>query len=248
MHQSAPPVRRPLTLRARILRTPVVYSLIGGTLIVFLIQLLSQLTLGFDLVTALGAKDKAAIVAGQVWRLVTPLFIHGGLTHFLVNMYSLHAIGPPVERFFGPWRTLALYLLSGMAGVVLSLSFSPFRSVGASGAIFGMLGSLGVFLYANRLTFGQSGSVQLRQIILVALLNLGLGLSPGIDNWGHLGGLLFGGGLTWFGGPSLKAMYNEMTGRAYLVDRRPWRQAWPMILVGAFIIALLALLALAIPF
>jgi len=159
-------------------------------------------------------------------------------------MYSLYAIGPIVERFFGAGRTLTLYLLSGIAGVVLSLSFSPYPSVGASGAIFGLLGSLGAFLFANRSTFGQAGRIQLRQIILVALLNLGLGLSPGIDNWGHLGGLLFGTVFTWFIGPDLQFVRDELTDRVYLTDRRPWRKIWPAIMIGSVVLALFALTAI----
>ena len=231
-------------LGSRIQRTPVTYGLIAATALVFLGQLIGQSALGFDFVGLLGAKDNAAIAAGQLWRLVTPVFIHGGMAHFFINMYSLYAIGPVVERFFGAGRTLTLYLLSGIAGVVFSLSFSPYPSVGASGAIFGLLGSLGAFLYANRSTFGQAGRIQLRQIILVALLNLGLGLSPGIDNWGHLGGLLFGTGLTLFIGPDLQIVRNEYTDRVYLTDRRPQSKIWPAILIGSAVLALFAMTAI----
>jgi rhomboid protease GluP len=231
-------------LGSRIRRTPVTYGLIATTALVFLAQLIGQSALGFDFVGLFGAKDNAAIAAGQLWRLVTPVFIHGGLAHFFVNMYSLYAIGPVVERFFGAGRMLTLYLLSGIAGVVLSLSFSPYPSVGASGAIFGLLGSLGAFLFANRSTFGQAGRIQLRQIILVALLNLGLGLSPGIDNWGHLGGLLFGTVLAWFIGPNLQVVRDELTDRVYLTDRRPWRKIWPVILIGSVVLALFAMTAI----
>lgn len=244
--QVIPPRKESSALESRVRRTPVTYGLIATTALVFLGQLIGQSALGFDLVGSLGAKDNVAIAAGQLWRLITPVFIHGGLIHFFVNMYSLYAIGPFVERFFGAGRTLTLYLLSGIAGVVLSLSFSPYRSVGASGAIFGLLGSLGAFLYANRSTFGQAGRMQLRQIILVALLNLGLGLSPGIDNWGHLGGLLFGTGLAWFIGPSLQVVRDELTDRVYLTDRRPWRVTWPAILISSAGLALFAIMAILI--
>ena len=221
-----------------------IYGLITATALVFLGQLIGQSALGYDLVGSLGAKDNTAIAAGELWRLITPVFIHGGMAHFFVNMYSLYAVGPVVERFFGAGRTLTLYLLSGIAGVVLSLSFSPHPSVGASGAIFGLLGSLGAFLYANRTTFGQAGRMQLRHIILVALLNLGLGLSPGIDNWGHLGGLLFGAILAWFISPSLQVVRDEITERVYLRDRRPWRKTWPAILIGSVTLVLLAVTAI----
>ncbi len=238
--EGSPSPRQRVALRRRVNRAPVTYRLIGVTLAVFLLQLGSQAILGFDLVATLGAKDNRAIAAGQIWRFFTPVFIHGGVLHFFVNMYSLHAIGPAVEIFFGAWRTLALYLLSGIAGVVLSIGFSPYRSVGASGAIFGLLGALGALLYSNRSAFGQHGAMQLRQIILVALLNLGLGLSPGIDNWGHLGGLLYGGGLAWFVSPDYQVTRDELTGKITLLDQRPWTKAWRLVILGAIVIVLLA--------
>jgi rhomboid protease GluP len=192
---------------------------------------------------ALGAKVSSAIAQGQAWRVITPVFIHAGAGHVFINMYSLYAIGPAVERFFGRPRTLAIYLLSGAAGVLLSLAFSPHVSVGASGAIFGLLGALGVLLYRNRPIFGSMGSRQLQQIVLVALFNLALGLSPGIDNWGHLGGLIYGSGLAWVASPLLEQVSGESE-RPHLVDRRPWEEARPAVLLGAALLAALALIAL----
>lgn len=219
------------------------FGLIGLTSLVFLLQLGSQSLLGYDLVLALGAKVNSLIAQGQIWRLVTPVFIHAGLTHFFINMYSLYAIGPAVERFFGRLRILGLYLLSGVAGVLLSLAFSPNASVGASGAIFGLLGALGALLYRNRMVFGEMGRRQLQQIVLVALFNLALGLSPGIDNWGHLGGLLYGAGLAWFAGPLLQVVQPEAE-RARLVDRRPWDEARSALLLGAALLIALSLAAI----
>jgi hypothetical protein len=86
--------------------------------------------------------------------------------------------------------------------------------------------------------------MQLRHIILVALLNLGFGLTPGIDNWGHLGGLLFGAILAWFISPNLEVVKDEYTERVYLTDRRPWRVTWPAILIGSIVLALLAMTAI----
>jgi rhomboid protease GluP len=213
------------------------------TLAVFALQVLSQALVGFDVVLALGAKVNAAIAQGEVWRLVTPIFIHAGLSHLFVNMYSLYAIGPTVERFFGRPRTLAVYLLSGIAGVLLSLALSPNPSVGASGAIFGLLGALGVLLYRNRPVFGSMGRRQLQQIVLVALFNLALGLSPGIDNWGHVGGLVYGAGLAWFAGPLLEVVAPE-TDHRRLVDHRPWEEARPALLLGAALLVALSLAAM----
>ncbi|HLC06102.1 MAG TPA: rhomboid family intramembrane serine protease [Anaerolineales bacterium] len=239
--------RPPQSLRHTIGRFPATYGLIGATLVVFLLQLASTQLLGVDLVLGLGAKINEAIAAGEIWRLLSPIFIHVGLIHFFVNMYSLYAIGPAVERFFEPQRMLVLYLLSGFGGVVMSMAFSANPSVGASGAIFGLLGALGMFLFRHRHTFGRAATFQFRQIVLVALLNLGLGLVPGIDNWGHVGGLIAGAGLTAVFGPNLEPVWGEES-LPRLVDSRPWKTAWPKAVTALVILSALALAATMSPF
>lgn len=236
-----PASRRP-DLRERIRHFPSTYGLIAFTALVFLAQTVSVRLLGIDIIIALGAKEREAIVAGQVWRVITPLFVHVGLWHVFVNMYSLFALGPAVERFLSSKRMLAVYLLSGMSGVMFSLAFSSHPSVGASGAIFGMLGALAAFLFRHRDLFGRAGMLQFRHLAIVALLNLGLGLLPGIDNWGHVGGLVAGGVLTWFFGPRMEAVWME-GGRGQLVDKYEWSQASRSIFIVGFLLAALALLA-----
>jgi rhomboid protease GluP len=251
---TADPVQQPVvsrpprkSLRRTIARFPATYGLIGVTLVVFILQLVSTQLFGVDVVLALGAKINSAIAAGEIWRLLSPVFIHIGLLHFFVNMYSLYAIGPAVERFFGSQRTLVFYLLSGIGGVVMSMAFSPNPSVGASGAIFGLLGALGMFLFAHRHTFGRAATFQFRQIVVVALLNLGLGLVPGIDNWGHLGGLITGVALTASVGPNLEPIWGGET-LPRLTDRRPWQTVWPRTVTALIILSLLALAATISPF
>ena len=237
--QPAPPPPAPrvqTSLTTTIRRFPATFGLIGFTALVFLGQLLSQQLLGGDAVLFYGAKDNAAIASGELWRLLTPVFIHAGLLHIFVNMYSLYALGPAVERFFAARRMLALYLLSGIGGVILSLAFSPEPSVGASGAIFGLLGALAVFLYLHRAAFGRFGMVQLRQLVFVAVLNLMLGLSPGIDNWGHVGGLITGALLTLLLGPRYAPDLNVI-GQPRLTDHRPWSQTWPGFLAAFALLA-----------
>jgi rhomboid protease GluP len=226
---------------------PATFAIIGLTTFVFLLQSASSYLLGGDLVLALGAKVNQAILNGQIWRLVTPIFLHIGLLHIGVNMYSLYIIGPPVERLFGWPRMLVTYMLSGVAGVAFSLAFSPVASAGASGAIFGLLGALGGFLFLHRGLLGRAGSLQLRQIVLVAVLNLAIGLSPGIDNWGHLGGLLAGLALAYTIGPRFEASMISF-GQPHWTDTRSWEQVWPRTLVSAAAILLLCLAAAYSPF
>jgi rhomboid protease GluP len=230
-------------LRRQARRFPATYGLIALTLLVFAAQWLSAQLLGFDLVLSLGAKVNQAIAAGQIWRLVTPLFVHAGLLHIGVNMYSLYVIGPAVERFFGSKRMLVIYLLSGIVGVDFSLGLSPNPSVGASGAIFGLLGALATLLFMHRHIFGRMGTIQFRQLVLVALLNLALGLSPGIDNWGHVGGLIGGSLLTLALGPRFAVSIDSLQ-HAALIDRQPWesrRTAALLALAAAGALAMIAI-------
>ena len=239
-----PPSVQSPDLLSHLKQTPSTYGIIIFTAFVYLAQVLTEQSSGHDLVILNGAKVNASIVAGEIWRLVTPVFIHVGLWHIFVNMYSLYALGPAVERLFSSQRMLVLYLLSGISGIVLSLAMSPNASVGASGAIFGLLGALGTFIYRHRNRLGRAGRLQLRQIVIVALLNLGLGLMPQVDNWGHLGGLLAGIVLTWTLGPMLDVSWSEDQ-RPKLIDRRPWQKVR---MTALFATALLAVLALAASF
>ena len=186
-------------------RKPLVtYSLMVITVILYLFQLLTGYLVGYDIPAELGLKVNELIMAGQYWRLVTPMFLHGSILHLGFNMYALYILGSRVERFFGSFRFLGLYLIAGISGNIFSFFFTPAPSLGSSTAIFGLLGAEGVFIYHHRKLFGEQFRVALRQIIQVAAVNIVIGLSPGIDNWGHIGGLIGGAIFTWFTGPLLK--------------------------------------------
>jgi rhomboid protease GluP len=232
-----PPSQRP---RAGFKQFPGTFSLIALTLLIFLAQFLSLEALKYDWLLEWGAKSRPEILAGEVWRFFTPIFLHVTIPHVFINMYSLYAIGPAVERFFGTARFIAIYLLSGIAGVIFSLAFSPFRSAGASGAIFGLLGSLGTFLYLHRDIFGRFGRMQLRQIVIVAILNLGLGFMPGIDNWGHLGGLIAGVALTFILGPRYEVSWTS-TSDGRLVDQQPWSAVRGFFIAACGVLSAIAL-------
>jgi rhomboid protease GluP len=185
-------------------RPYVTYSLIGICVVVYLLQLATQTFLGVDIPTAWGVKANDLIMQGQIWRFITPIFLHGSILHIGFNMYALFYIGPTLERFYGRWRYLTLFLLSGFAGNVFSFMFSPYQSLGASTAIFGLLGAEGVLIYQNREVFGNIARRALTQVIMIAVVNLIIGLTPGIDNFGHIGGLIGGTLFAWFGGPLLQ--------------------------------------------
>jgi membrane associated rhomboid family serine protease len=219
-----------------VVRPRLTQTLIVLTALVFAGQYASVSLLGGDLVAAFAAKSNAAIAAGQWWRLITPLFVHANLLHLFVNCYSLYVIGPQVEAPFGYARFLLLYLLSGAAGVVLSFALSPNPSVGASGAIFGLVGALAEYLYRHRRRFGAFGRQRLMNLLAIIGINLFFGLTtPQIDNWGHLGGLVGGALLGWLIGPEF-TVDDPYLPEPRVVDRNPLARRW--FAAAAFALAL----------
>ncbi len=184
--------------------TPIAtYTLVIITVIIYLLQTVTNALLGVDLPAAYGMKINDFILTGDLWRLITPMFLHGSLLHIGFNMYALVVIGSGLERRFGHWRFVTLYFMGSIAGNVFSFILSPNPSLGASTSIFGLLGAEMVFFYQNKELFGSGAKKALQNVITVAAINLLIGLSPGIDNWGHLGGLIGGLIFTWFAGPKL---------------------------------------------
>ena len=128
----------------------------------------------------------------ELFRLISSIFLHGGIIHLLCNMYSLYIIGPQLESFFGKTKFIIIYIFSGIVGNLLSMTLlqSNVVSVGASGALFGLLGSLLYFGYHYRVYL--SGAIK-SQIIPLIILNLLIGFSvAGINNLAHIGGLIGG--------------------------------------------------------
>lgn len=137
-----------------------------------------------------GAKVNWLIADGQFWRLFTAMFLHIGFMHLFFNSYALYLYGPLVERFFGKKKFIIVYILSGLVGSLLSYLFSSEMSAGASGAIFGLMGSLLYFRQRKRRIFERIFGMGL---FFVIGINLFYGFTQSnIDNWGHIGGLAGG--------------------------------------------------------
>ncbi len=144
---------------------------------------------------AFGAKDNTLIHQGQFWRLVTPIFLHASWPHLLVNGFSLYRLGGSMERIYGARKYFIVFMAAGIAGNALSYQLSPTWSLGASGALAGLVGAGLVFpIRFRHLLPAEVRSSILRQLTLVVVVNLGIGFSLRgiIDNWAHLGGLLGG--------------------------------------------------------
>jgi len=200
----SPPPSQPISVNEKLVTPVVGYIILAITVVVYVLQMGSEFLLGYDLPAILGMKINEYILAGQLWRFFTPMFLHGSILHIGFNMYALVIIGLPLEKRFGHVRFLLLYLSGAFAGNAFSFLLTDNPSLGASTAIFGLLGAEAVFLYRHRELFGRQARSALINIAQVAGINLLIGLSPGIDNWGHLGGLFGGLLFTWFGGPLLK--------------------------------------------
>ena len=165
------------------------------------------------------------------------------LMHIAFNMYALFRFGPGLERFLRTWSFPGI--VSGGWFCREMWFLLPCRlllHLGSSTAIFGLLGAEGVFLYQNRKVFGRQTQRALQQVIMLAVINLAIGFSPGIDNWGHLGGLIGGVSFAWLAGPLLhvEGIYPTYA----LVDARSARHAWMAALGvgGVFVLLVMVLI------
>ena len=141
-----------------------------------------------------GAKDRLLIESGESWRLVTAAFLHEGALHLLVNLYALWILGTFCEPIYGRARYLMIYLAAAIGGSLASTAFTAEPSVGASGALFGLLGAALVFGFRHRHDLPAAMGRRLRgSLVFWLLVNLALGwMFPFIDAWGHVGGLIGG--------------------------------------------------------
>jgi membrane associated rhomboid family serine protease len=216
---AAAAVRQPTTVAgARLIDRPVVtYTVIVINLVVFGWQLLVGIN---ELAVDFGMWPFGIAIEGEWWRLITSAFLHGSFLHIAFNMYVLFALGSPLERILGHGRYLVLYLVAALGGSVASYAFSDIRtvSVGASGAIFGLMGAL--------IVAGRRLKADIRQVVVLLAVNVVIGfIAPGVDWRAHLGGLLTG-----------------MVVAAVLVftptAMKAWRGAWQVIGVTAVLVVL----------
>jgi rhomboid protease GluP len=195
-------------------RLPVTFGLIGACTAVYVAVAIAGQGYGYPLnlglvtqpreVLAQGALVPAAVADGHLWLLPTSIFLHSGFIHLALNMLSLYFLGSFVEQAFGRGRFLALYLASGLAGGIAYLYFGTFDEpvVGASGAIFGLLG--GVLGYSlRRGTFSWQNPL-IRQLLILTALNLYFGFSvSNISNTAHIGGFVGGAAFGWLTAPTI---------------------------------------------
>jgi membrane associated rhomboid family serine protease/ribosomal protein L40E len=207
------------------------YVLIAINVIVFILMVLSDVHLFEPTTESIyrwGADFGPASLGAEPWRLLSSMFVHIGIIHLALNMYVLSDIGPLIERLFGKMGFLALYLLSGIGGNLLSIYWSPATvSAGASGGIFGLFGGLLGLLLTQRSSFPSDFVQQhITSIIGFLAFNLFYGMTiTGINNAAHMGGLATGFIL-------VLALKPDLTGR---------RPRWKVRQFAGIIVVLLAL-------
>jgi rhomboid protease GluP len=216
---------RPIQVAVPNVKPYATYAILGVTIFIYLLQLAGQYLLKADVVAMLGIKDDHLIRLGQLWRLITPVFLHSSILHIAFNMYALFIFGRGIEARYGHGRFLLLYFLSGYAGNVMSFLLTVNPSLGASTAVFGLIAAEGVFIVQNRKLLGNRANRSLTNLLYIAGVNLLIGFTTtSVDNWGHIGGLLGGFLFAWFGGPrwKLEGFYPSVK----LIDEREGRGAF----------------------
>ena len=166
----------------------VTYAILAINIIVFIIPLLYGQS---EAMIAQFCVHGPSIRYGQYYRLFTGIFLHGSIFHLIFNSYALYVIGSQIESFLGKFKFLIIYLAGGLMGSLFSITFNGnAASIGASGAIFGLMGALVYFGYHYRVYLGN---VIKSQIIPLIVFNLVLGfVMSGVDNSAHIGGLIGG--------------------------------------------------------
>jgi membrane associated rhomboid family serine protease len=188
-----------------------------------------------------GAKENTLILQGQYWRFLAPVFLHVNALHLILNMANFVFLGMYLERLFGHIRFLLIYLLSGVISCIASFLFSPDAiSVGASGAILGLVGAYGAFILVHRRAMVWGGMFAIMTLILVIGINLTVGLLiPGVDNSAHIGGIVGGCVLGW----EFTPFYRKLSS-GKLIDTHSLSWRWPLALltiVGTLLLTVLAL-------
>ncbi len=232
-----PPVQRKPPSEDRPILT---YILLGINVLIFIAMFASE-ELRFDFLLQGAIIPELVLREGQWYRLLTGMFLHADPAHIFFNGYALYIIGATLEPLFGRSRYLVLYFLGGLAGSVFSVTFGEYLipSIGASGAVFALFTAEGVHYYQHRHVYNPAIRRQLQQIVILIVLNFGIGLlSERIDNWGHFGGVVGGFFLTWFAGAQIPKPKNPVKSLQELgqTDTNPIRNNLPLVVIYCIVL------------
>lgn len=258
-----PPRKQQVTLHIPSVRPLVTYTLLGIMVGVFLLRAVSP---AWDEALMLwGANQREAVLAnGELYRLITSMFLHAGIydslgrfafagsLHLIMNAYVIYIAGSMIERLFGHLRFALVFMLGGLAASTASVILgSGSYSVGASGAVFAILGAEFVYLYQHRKLLGAAGKRQLSGLVQLIAINLAFGLLANamgsavrIDNWAHIGGAIGGLAISFAIAPLfIVRSHPEIPGHLIAEDINPLRRRLWM--VSVYVVALMLILIIA---
>jgi rhomboid protease GluP len=217
---------RPVPVRIPLARPRWTWILLAIIILIYLLEEISGGSQNTQVLIRFGANYGPLVSRGQYWRLFTANFLHIGITHILFNGYALYILGQETEALYGSPRFLAIFLLTCLSGAIVSFAFTYGLSAGASTGIVGLIGTEVAFFVRNRKVFGQFSSRRLTNLLFIGIINIVIGLSnPGIDNFGHLGGLIGGLILGWLLCPFYKVEPLD-NGTHRIVDLNSLRSEW----------------------
>jgi len=223
----------------RILDTPFfTYVLLGLNALVFLMMELAGGSQNNEILVRFGANYGPLILQGQLWRLFTSMFLHIGLQHLVFNSIGLFIFGVEMERIYGRYRYLVIYLLAGLFGSLASFAVKgPYQfSAGASGAIFGIIGMNLAFFWVYRHKLGEYGRQRRRMVWVLIIINLVLGYTvlPS-DNMAHIGGTVAGFILGYALAPRYSIDHSDSSRR--FIDRASLLRRWWVLVLGSALFA-----------
>lgn len=191
-------------------------------------QVGGEATIPSQVLVSFGANFGWAILQGETWRLFTSMFLHADPRHLFFNAYALFVFGFEMERIYGPDRYIVIYILSGLFGSLASFAWRgpEVLSVGASGAIFGVIGMNLAFFLLHHRNFGEFGRSRVTSTLLIIGINIIFGLTvPRIDNMAHLGGLVAGFAIGYSLAPRYQ-LIDQYTLSPRVVDTVSWLNRW----------------------
>ena len=174
-------------------RPPATLALIVALVAIFAWQVGTGALASRNGIVDSGALVRSRVLEGEYWRMLSATLLHGGFDHLIGNCAALYILGMAGEHALGAWRVLVIYVASGLAGSLASVLTGPGPSVGASGAICGLMGAVVLILYRYRRVYHvRNKEIALALAAWAAYTILIGAIEPRIDNWAHLGGLIGG--------------------------------------------------------
>ena len=188
--------------------------------VMYIIEILFNALYSDKAIIILGAKWNEGITNGEYWRFISCTFLHGNLLHLFLNVAAIYIFGKEVESIYGTFRFLILYIFSSWGATLASYAFSSGLAIGASGAVFGIIGGLIIFFYRQRDKV-TGATMRFKSMYTLVIINLIFGfLLPKIDNSAHIGGLITGLITSYFISPEYQTIKDEVLQQLKIIKKK----------------------------